>query len=588
MGFIRFFTISIISVVAFGTMVYALAGIWRMNGKPAESRAQIAAMHLSSSGIDANAEEVRKAAESGDLRSLKLLGIAGINFNEVDDMRRSAIHIAIENEQWGALKLVEKFGGDLNYEDKYGETPISKLIEKGRIDLAGKYVEKGASIQFRDTDNTPALMSYLIKRDYEAFDFLLENKANPNTADANGSTPLQLALELGLSKRAFQLLDAGSTAKNLRLKGRPVIAALAANPKKYNLTSQQTANLVTKLIMAGADPEEFDPNSELRPVLLAIRGNNKAMFDALMTHDVDTTDCVWESITQDRGEMLESLLSSGVSCEIPGEDGDTPLVSLVRSGGKVDLVKILLDYGADPDQYTKEGQRLLFMALVEHRSESIFAMLNHENKPDVKSPMSFPVSDSFRKLYSKKGLLDWYCKNVRDVTPLMVGIMCDDVPVVERMIALGAERNKRTTVKVYPIQIACDMKNIAMQQLILGVPHQDNQQKRNFIIDLSEQMVYFYQNGALSKKSRCSTGKSGFRTRTGEYVITDKEKNKVSNIYKGAKMPYFQRFSCDDFGFHEGNVGSRYASHGCIRLPMSVAKSFFYSAKVGDRVLIRK
>ena len=111
---------------------------------------------------------------------------------------------------------------------------------------------------------------------------------------------------------------------------------------------------------------------------------------------------------------------------------------------------------------------------------------------------------------------------------------------------------------------------------------------RKYIIDLSDQKVYFYVNGKMVKSSRCSTGKRGYRTPVGEYVVSDRMKDKVSNIYKGAKMPYFQRFSCKDFGLHQGATYSGFLSHGCIRLPMSNAKYFFNHGKVGDRVTIRK
>jgi lipoprotein-anchoring transpeptidase ErfK/SrfK len=51
-------------------------------------------------------------------------------------------------------------------------------------------------------------------------------------------------------------------------------------------------------------------------------------------------------------------------------------------------------------------------------------------------------------------------------------------------------------------------------------------------------------------------------------------------------MPYFQRFSCGDFGMHEGNVPNYPASHGCIRLPAGTAKKLFSMTQAGDRVNI--
>jgi len=586
MAFIRFFTISTISILAFGALVYGLSSLWSWKHKPVESRAQIAVMHLSKDGKEASAEQVREAAKEGDLRSLKLLGIAGMNFNEPDELKRSALHLAIENEQWSALGLLEKYGGDILHKDSEGMTPVSKLIKKGRVDLADEYIEKGASIQYTTADKTPVLMNYLRERDFEAFDYLLENDADPNACDAQGKSLLQLALELGMSDRVIQLITAGASSEQLQLDGSPAIAALAVNQEKYDIRSHQLSNLVTGLILSGADPEAIEPSSQLRPILLAIRDANQPMFDALLANQVDTTDCVWQAIFYERVEILESLFRSGISVDEPGMNGDTPLVALVRSGENLSLIEKLLDYGADPDQLTKEGQRLLFMAIVENRTEAAMVLINHENSADVNLPMTSPVSDSFRSLYGKKGLLDWYCRKVKKITPVVLGVLCEDVALVERMIKLGAKKNIRTSAKTYPIHIAAQTGNVHMMQLIIGVPYQDHLQKRKFIIDLSEQQVYFYKDGKLIKKSRRSTGKRGYRTRTGLFVISDKQRHKISNIY-GSSMPYFQRFSCSDFGFHYGNTGSRYASHGCIRLPMSTAKHFFYNAKRGDRVLIR-
>ena len=127
-----------------------------------------------------------------------------------------------------------------------------------------------------------------------------------------------------------------------------------------------------------------------------------------------------------------------------------------------------------------------------------------------------------------------------------------------------------------------------MQQLILGVPYADDQQARKFVIDLSSQKVTYYEHDEVKKTSRISSGQRGHRTPTGEFVITDKDRNHRSNLYGGAKMNYFQRFSCRAEGFHEGYTGSSFASHGCVRLPRSTAQFFWKHTKVGDRVTIQQ
>jgi lipoprotein-anchoring transpeptidase ErfK/SrfK len=84
----------------------------------------------------------------------------------------------------------------------------------------------------------------------------------------------------------------------------------------------------------------------------------------------------------------------------------------------------------------------------------------------------------------------------------------------------------------------------------------------------------------------CSTGREGYSTRVGDYVITDKERNHRSTIYK-VQMPYFMRLSCLDFGMHEGFVPNHPASHGCIRLPGDAARKLFAEIPIGTLVTVK-
>jgi lipoprotein-anchoring transpeptidase ErfK/SrfK len=48
-------------------------------------------------------------------------------------------------------------------------------------------------------------------------------------------------------------------------------------------------------------------------------------------------------------------------------------------------------------------------------------------------------------------------------------------------------------------------------------------------------------------------------------------------------MPYFLRFA-GGYGMHAGFVPRFRASHGCVRMPMRMAKYFFEAAEIGTRV----
>lgn len=135
-------------------------------------------------------------------------------------------------------------------------------------------------------------------------------------------------------------------------------------------------------------------------------------------------------------------------------------------------------------------------------------------------------------------------------------------------------------------------------------------------IDLSEQKAYIFRNSENIGWSYVATGRNGFRTPTGSFVISEKIVNKRSNKYGsivdasgdtvrsnatagvhgvpsggkfvGAKMPYWMRLTNNGVGMHAGPIphpGSP-ASHGCIRLPYTMAQQIYEVADSGTRVTI--
>jgi len=106
------------------------------------------------------------------------------------------------------------------------------------------------------------------------------------------------------------------------------------------------------------------------------------------------------------------------------------------------------------------------------------------------------------------------------------------------------------------------------------------------VISLSGQHATLYENDAAMLHTRVSTGRKGFPTPPGDFVITDKRRRWVSTIYENAEMPYFMRLSGSDIGLHEGVVPRGPASHGCIRLPGAAARSLYQRMRLGDPVTI--
>lgn len=106
------------------------------------------------------------------------------------------------------------------------------------------------------------------------------------------------------------------------------------------------------------------------------------------------------------------------------------------------------------------------------------------------------------------------------------------------------------------------------------------------LVSLKKQRVRAFDLSGEISSSRISSGKPGFDTPTGVFSVLEKKVFHRSNIYAGAPMPHMQRLTWSGIALHAGVVPGYRASHGCIRLPASFAKSLFGITTVGSRVIV--
>ncbi len=131
-------------------------------------------------------------------------------------------------------------------------------------------------------------------------------------------------------------------------------------------------------------------------------------------------------------------------------------------------------------------------------------------------------------------------------------------------------------------------------------------------IDLGDQRARVYRGSILVIETQISSGKPGYSTPTGRFIIQEKLVEKKSGRYGtwydgsgaelrgddsfdpppgaaqfvGADMPYWLRLT-DGIGMHVGFVPDGPASHGCIRVPSNVQPLIFSKVGIGTPVLVR-
>ena len=105
-------------------------------------------------------------------------------------------------------------------------------------------------------------------------------------------------------------------------------------------------------------------------------------------------------------------------------------------------------------------------------------------------------------------------------------------------------------------------------------------------IDISQQRLHLYVNGAKRATWPVSTARRGYRTPVGTFRPYWLNKNHRSSLFRGAPMPYSVFFR-GDYAIHGTNQIKRLgrpASHGCVRLhPSNAARLYSLVRRYGRR-----
>jgi ankyrin repeat protein len=394
------------------------------------------------------------------------------------------------------------------------------------------------------TPGQVALVVAALKQDWKTVVRMLDAGASVETTDETGVTPLMAAAMQGNIGVLRTLLERHASVDFTDLAGRCALHyAITAGkleavqlllPLGSNLeAASATGNDLLTMALETGDMKIFQTVLERFPATLQWTANTRCALET--------------AVRADMKEQVRLLLSKHPAPPTR-EGGTVPLIAYAIASDDATLFHTLLACGSDPNIVIPKAAEKDFMSLL------------------------------------KSKYLRLYIQEETGINLLMLAAGLGKTDYVRALLDAGADRNRATPrERMLPLYFAAWTEDWQCVQMLLGGGPMPDQLRVE--ISLAKQNMAVIKDGVTVFTTQCSTGRQGFTTPSGQYVITDKDRDHRSTIYKCA-MPYFMRLNCRDFGMHGGVVPTYPASHGCIRLPADAARKLFVEIPVGTVVMI--
>jgi ankyrin repeat protein len=329
-----------------------------------------------------------------------------VNMPEVDGT--SALHWAAHSNDLETAQLLLRAGANAKAASRYGVTPLSEAATYGSAELVEALLKAGADVNTLTTERgETVLMTASRAGNTAAVKALLEHGADANAKESfRGQTSLMWAAAEN-HPDVVKLLVAHGADPKVRSNDRDttppkLMAGTPAAPiSRGGLTAlvfaarQGSIESSKALLDAGAGINDGDADGN-NPLLIAILNNHdelaqmliergadvnavnkdgrSPLFTAVDAHDVDWSDrpLVKETDRVSSMDVIQALIAHEANVNVQltavsiikkaAQDsadrtlgiGATPFMRAARSGD-VEVMKLLLDHGADPKLANKDG-----------------------------------------------------------------------------------------------------------------------------------------------------------------------------------------------------------------------------------------
>jgi ankyrin repeat protein len=264
------------------------------------------------------------AVEENQLELLRFL------VNEGAKVEGGLMHVAAVHGRVDAATYLLEQGADVNARNEEGQTPLHLAIEHGQVFFVGFLLNRGCDVDAADHGKrTPLHYAVATEPKFSVLEALAAAGADLNRKDEHGNTALHLAIGEERTSFARFLVEKGARVNERNEEDHtPLVLAVAF----------EMGDTTTLLIEHGAD------------LGVKLEDGHTLLHRAVMG------DLYFLGLPVNR--LVPWLLEKGAPVNATDDGGGTPLHHAVHEEN-LEVVRLLLEAGADPNAKTEEGESVL-------------------------------------------------------------------------------------------------------------------------------------------------------------------------------------------------------------------------------------
>ena len=328
---------------------------------------EVARVAVEYDGIELANEEELGGWESVMLAALSVPGASGWDEmwsydGEYGERKTSLLHLASRLGSERVVDWVMERGGDLEWRDSDGVTPLWHACASGRLGMVRKLVESGADVTTKNSFSVSVLTAASWEGHADVVAYVLGLGVLDVAAEGTGlSSSLHCACEKNHPEVVKLLVEGGA---DVDVEGRDEHGAL------FTACETGKSEVVRLLVESGAwSGLAKDGEVWMEGLMTAAAGGHAGVVRVLLNAgmDVDSVDeigntALCRASRLGRVDVVRVLVDEGgADVNRTGRGGGTPLMKACVTG-KEDLVRMLLEAGADVGVRDSGGETALDIA----------------------------------------------------------------------------------------------------------------------------------------------------------------------------------------------------------------------------------